>query len=188
MKKQLLIAALILLPASAKNGTNSVAEVYYIRQEISAALERQTEAEYIRLMEGLGQSENSGRWQGVNEIGAIGKYQFMSYTLRELGIDIVPSDFERDPEIFPESVQDSIMLENIKRNEKYLREIIEKHSGDTLECGAVVTKDGILAAAHLAGRGGVKRYFEDGYNARDKNGTSVEDYIVKFQKQSYGTD
>lgn len=47
--------------------------------------------------------------------------------------------------------------------------------------GVEVTESGILAAAHLGGKNGVKRYLESGgqYDPEDSNGTSLSDYMKR---------
>lgn len=182
MKKTVFVAILMLFSMTAKNGTqqSSLSEMEAVLPE--KVLAEQAEQGYRDLMAELSMSESSGRVDVINEIGAIGKYQFMPSTLEELGLRIRPDEFAEDPSLFPENVQDSIMLEFIRLNEQYLQEVISQYTGDTLECGTVVTKAGILAAAHLAGRFGVERYFKEGHNPQDIYGTSVVTYLTKFQK------
>ena len=47
--------------------------------------------------------------------------------------------------------------------------------------GVYITEHGILAAAHLSGAGGVKRFFNEGYVAKDKNGTTIIKYLELFK-------
>ena len=46
----------------------------------------------------------------------------------------------------------------------------------------VITESGILAAAHLAGAGNVKKYLRSwgDLNFSDAYGTDIEDYLTKF--------
>jgi len=48
--------------------------------------------------------------------------------------------------------------------------------------GIKVTESGILAAAHLAGPGNVKRYLRSGgtFAFADAYGTTIKDYMKKF--------
>lgn len=182
MKKTVFVAILMLFSMTAKNGVQQVSLLELEADLLERLLEEQAAQGYQNLMDEIGMSESSGRVDVVNQIGAIGKYQFMPRTLEDLGLLIRPDEFAEDPSLFPEVVQDSIMLEHLKRNEQYLQEIISQYEGDTLECGTIVTRAGILAAAHLAGCYGVERYFKEGHNPQDINGTSILTYLNKFQK------
>ena len=51
--------------------------------------------------------------------------------------------------------------------------------------GVVITLNGLVAAAHLGGKFGMRQYVESGFdkkfNKEDSNGTSLFDYIQRFQ-------
>ena len=64
-------------------------------------------------------------------------------------------------------------------NKKILRRTINKYSFQTVN-GVYITEAGILAAAHLAGPGNVKKFFREGYEFKDGNGTKMTSYMVKF--------
>ena len=53
--------------------------------------------------------------------------------------------------------------------------IIEAVSSSNLS-----TESGILAAAHLAGAGNVRKFFKKGYEFKDGNGTKMTSYMVQF--------
>ena len=46
--------------------------------------------------------------------------------------------------------------------------------------GIYITESGILAAAHLAGPGNVKKFFRKGYEFKDGNGTKMTSYLERF--------
>ena len=71
------------------------------------------------------------------------------------------------------------MLVLLKRNKRTLRREIKKYVGKTIN-GVYITESGLLAAAHLAGAGNVRRFFRKGYEFRDGNGTKMTSYMVKF--------
>ena len=71
------------------------------------------------------------------------------------------------------------MIKLLSLNEYTLRGVIHKYDGKFVK-GNRITKSGILAAAHLAGAGGVKKYFRYGFNPKDAYGTGLEDYLFKF--------
>ena len=87
-----------------------------------------------------------------------------------------PAEFLINPQL-----QESAFIANAERNKWILRRDIKNFVGKRIN-GITITESGILAAAHLAGAGSVKKYlrsggadvFEDGF------GTSIEYYIKKF--------
>lgn len=52
------------------------------------------------------------------------------------------------------------------------------------DAAARYDRDGLRAAAHLSGKGGMKRFVKSGgkYNPSDELGTSLKDYYNKFSK------
>ena len=64
-------------------------------------------------------------------------------------------------------------------NRHTLRREIRKYVGDTVN-GIYITESGILAAAHLAGAGNVKKFFRRGYEFKDGNGTKMTSYMIMF--------
>ena len=67
----------------------------------------------------------------------------------------------------------------LKQNKHTLRKEIAKYSGKVIN-GIYITESGILAAAHLAGAGNVKKFFRKGYEFRDGNGTKMTSYMKRF--------
>jgi hypothetical protein len=115
-----------------------------------------------------------------NRYGYIGKYQFGYAARKSCGYDEVKfRDFIRNPEIWSEQDQEDAMITLMSKNESHLKDVIHKYNGKVIK-GTTITKSGILAAAHLAGAGGVKRYFNTGRNPKDAYGTSLESYLIKF--------
>ena len=135
---------------------------------------------YVAFKEAIAFKESQGNYAAVNTLGYLGKYQFGLTTLKLLGI--------KNPELFLKSpkLQEKAFLANMKRNKWVLRRDIKRFVGQKMD-GILVTESGILAAAHLAGPGNVKRYlrsygtldFEDAY------GTDILSYMHKFS--SYDT-
>ncbi|WP_411768885.1 peptidoglycan-binding protein LysM [Winogradskyella sp. A3E31] len=126
--------------------------------------------------EALGFKESQGNYFSVNTFGYLGKYQFGKETLKMIGI-YNPALFLKNPEL-----QEKAFIANLKRNKWILRNDIKRFVGKNIG-GVEVTESGILAAAHLAGAGNVKKYlrsygrtdFADGY------GTTVKTYLKKFK-------
>ena len=67
----------------------------------------------------------------------------------------------------------------LKKNRHTLRREIRKYVCDTVN-GIYITESGILAAAHLAGAGNVKKFFRRGYEFKDGNGTKMTSYMIMF--------
>lgn len=122
----------------------------------------------------IGQKESGNNYKIVNTYGYMGKYQFGSGTLRGLGYDLSREDFLNHPEI-----QEKAMLDLLKHNKKKLQKFIDKYEGDTVH-GVYITESGILAAAHLAGAGNVRKFFRKGYQFKDGYGTTMTSYMIKF--------
>ena len=128
-----------------------------------------------KFLEDIGMRESSGNYKAVNQFGYLGKYQFGRRTLDALGYkDVSNREFLANP-----SIQEEAMYALLSHNKHILRRQIEKFHGDTIN-GIYITESGILAAAHLAGPGNVKKFFRKGYEFKDGNGTKMTSYMVKF--------
>ena len=128
-----------------------------------------------QFLEDLGMRESSGNYKAVNQYGYLGKYQFGRKTLNALGYDKVSNrEFLANP-----SIQEEAMYALLSHNKRILRRQIEKYHGQTIH-GIYITESGILAAAHLAGPGNVKKFFRKGYEFKDGNGTKMTSYLQRF--------
>lgn len=130
---------------------------------------------YIGFKEAMGFKESGGNYFRVNTYGYLGKYQFGAETLKLIGINN-PKHFLYTPEL-----QEKAFMANASRNKWILRKEIERFAGKTIG-GIHVTESGILAAAHLAGPGSVKRFLRS-YginNPKDAYGTSIAYYMKRF--------
>ena len=128
-----------------------------------------------QFLEDLGMRESSGNYKAVNQFGYLGKYQFGRKTLNALGFDNVTNrEFLENP-----SIQEEAMFALLLHNKNILRRTIKKYHNDTIN-GIHITESGILAAAHLAGPGNVKKFFRKGYEFKDGNGTKMTSYLIKF--------
>jgi hypothetical protein len=125
--------------------------------------------------EALAFKESRGDYFTVNTLGYLGKYQFGAETLKLLGI-YNPNQFLYNPEL-----QEKAFVANAERNKWILRKDIERFEGKLIG-GIKVTESGILAAAHLAGPGSVKKYLRSygGHNFADAYGSTVKHYLKKF--------
>ena len=111
----------------------------------------------------------------VNAYGYLGKYQFGIHTLSFLGV--------HNPESFLASplLQESVFKAYTARNKWVLKWDIKRYTGKKMN-GVLITESGILAAAHLAGPGNVKKYLRSGgaHQFSDAFGTSIRYYLKKF--------
>ncbi|EDM43287.1 hypothetical protein SCB49_00992 [unidentified eubacterium SCB49] len=130
---------------------------------------------YIGFKEALGFKESQGNYGVVNQFGYMGKYQFGKGTLAMIGIN--------DHHTFLESslLQEAAFEANTARNKWILRKDIKRSVGRYIN-GVRITESGILAAAHLAGAGNVKKYLRSGGVSQfvDGNGVSIAYYLKKF--------
>ena len=127
-------------------------------------------------LEAMAMSESSNNPKAINKFGMLGKYQFSPATLRAMGVKVSRRKFLND-----ERLQDSVMLVYIRDNwtnlHRYKKHIGKKHKG------IIVTKSGLIAAAHLVGIGGVCAEFNPKrckYITKDANGITAVKYMAKF--------
>lgn len=130
---------------------------------------------YVGFKEALGFKESRGDYKTINQYGYMGKYQFGKGTLALIGI-YNSKEFINSPEL-----QEAAFYANASRNKWILQRDIKRFVGKTIN-GVEVTESGILAAAHLAGPGSVKKYLRSwGAQAfSDAFGTSIKIYMKKF--------
>lgn len=125
--------------------------------------------------EAIAFKESRGDYFTVNTLGYLGKYQFGAETLKLIGV-YNPNHFLYNPEL-----QEKAFIANASRNKWILRKDIKRFEGKYI-AGVKVTESGILAAAHLAGPGTVKKFLRSygDYNFSDAYGSTVKHYMKKF--------
>jgi hypothetical protein len=130
---------------------------------------------FIGFKEAIAFKESRGKYNIVNSLGYMGKYQFGKTTLRHFNINN-SKEFLQDPEL-----QEKAFRALCERNKWRLRHEIKNSVGKTIN-GIKITESGILAAAHLAGSGNVKRFLRS--NGRvvfsDAFGSNIQYYMKKF--------
>ncbi len=131
---------------------------------------------YIGFREALAFKESRGNYFSTNTLGYLGKYQFGIGTLQLMGV-YNASQFLRTPEL-----QEKVFVTNLARNKWILRRDIPMFVGKHIN-GTEITESGILAAAHLAGAGNVKKYLRSGgtLDVEDAYGTTIAYYLRKFR-------
>jgi len=130
---------------------------------------------YLGFKEALGFKESRGNYHIVNDYGYMGKYQFSRATLRMIGFK------NTDNFLYDTRQQEAAFLAYTSFNKWVLRKDIKRYTGKTM-AGVKVTESGILAAAHLAGPGNVKKFLRSGgANCfSDANGATIRYYLKKF--------
>lgn len=125
--------------------------------------------------EALAFKESQGRYLVVNTLGYLGKYQFGRSTLKRFKI--------YDMQLFLKTpkLQEDAFVALCSVNKWILRKDIKRSVGKHIN-GIEITESGILAAAHLAGAGNVKKYLRSNgrINFKDAYGSSVKYYMTKF--------
>ncbi|WP_430412974.1 hypothetical protein [Kordia sp.] len=134
-----------------------------------------TGKKYLGFKEAVAFKESQGNYFVVNTLGYLGKYQFGKGTLEMIGI-YNPQAFLNSPKL-----QEKAFEANASRNKWILRRDIKRSVGKKIN-GVVVTESGILAAAHLAGPGSVKKYLRSGgaQGFADAYGSTVSYYMKRF--------
>jgi len=184
-----LLMALALYPNSGLNPENYSTEGLELNYNISEELAMASTEHNVKyniftphlgksfegFKEALAFKESRGNYFTVNTLGYLGKYQFGSETLKVIGI-YHPNQFLYNPEL-----QEKAFIANAERNKWVLRKDIKRFEGKRIS-GVKVTESGILAAAHLAGPGSVKKFLRSygGSNFADAYGSTVKHYIKKF--------
>ncbi len=132
--------------------------------------------DFIGFKEILGYKESTSDYKKVNKFGFMGKYQFNLNTLKMYKIKN-SKKFINNAEL-----QERVFLINVQRNKWILRKDIKWFVGSNIN-NTIVTESGIIAAAHLAGPGNVKKYLRSGgkYNTKDAFGTSISKYMEYFK-------
>ncbi len=131
--------------------------------------------EFVGFKEAVGFKESQGRYHIVNTLGYLGKYQFGKSTLKRFKI-YNTNQFLESPEM-----QEDAFIALCSVNKWILRKDIERSVGKKIN-GIVITESGILAAAHLAGAGNVKKFLRSNGSKvfKDSYGSSLQYYMKKF--------
>ena len=135
-----------------------------------------------RFLNAIGHYESSNRYDIVNRFGYMGKYQFGRKTLKNLGYNVSKKEFLNSPHL-----QEKAMLDLLSHNKKILQRYIDYWEGKKIY-GTTITESGILAAAHLAGPGNVKRFLREGKEFKDGNGTKLTRYLTQFSGYEINID
>ena len=132
--------------------------------------------DFVGFKELLAYKESTGNYFRINKFGFMGKFQFNLNTLKMYKI--------KDAKVFLENpkLQERVFLINVQRNKWILRKDIKWFVGTKIN-NTIITESGIIAAAHLAGPGNVKKYLRSGgkHNPKYAFGTSISLYMDYFK-------
>lgn len=176
IKKFFLYSAILFLFVGANTSKNDIEETdtAFLR-EISKLNIPYLQNNFVAFKEAIAYKESRGNYTIVNTLGYLGKYQFGRNTLVRFKIHNT-RDFLQNPEL-----QEEAFIALCKINKWILQKDINRFVGKKIN-GIEITESGILAAAHLAGAGNVKKFlrsngincFSDGY------GSKLSTYLRKF--------
>lgn len=133
------------------------------------------ENDFIAFREAVAFKESQGKYNRVNTLGYLGKYQFGKSTLNRIRI-YDTKEFINNP-----ALQEKAFITLSSLNKWILQRDIKRSVGKKIN-GIEITESGILAAAHLAGAGNVKKYLRSNGSDifTDAYGTNVQHYMKKF--------
>jgi len=130
----------------------------------------------------LGNFESGNDYKKENRYGYMGRYQFGRQALKQVNLDVSKKEFLNSPEL-----QELAMNRLLSYNDSTLDRFIRKYEGKKIH-GVVVTRSGVLAAAHLGGATSVKKWFRSGKVFKDANGTPITKYMEIFGGYSLSID
>lgn len=127
------------------------------------------------IAESLARTESGGNYQADNGLGYFGKYQFGEARLKDLGLGAVftMDQYRNDPQ-----VQEWVFNKHVEDIDRFIADQgLDKFYGQNVN-GVPLTREGMIAVAHLGGKGGLQKFVTTGgkYNPSDAFGTSLTDY------------
>lgn len=188
LKFSILVSAMVItsLGFTSKKAKVNIPQNYQITEPLTYTVRKATEEvsfvqppflgkSFIGFKEALAFKESRGDYSSINFLGYMGKYQFGASTLQLLGV------YNSHVFLSNPALQEKAFIANTARNKWILRKDIERFVGKNIN-GFKVTESGILAAAHLAGAGNVKKYLRSWGRTgfEDANGASIRYYMKKF--------
>lgn len=174
--KATLIVLLLVLPIKgfAPNITKLVKHDRHV-VEVKKNLKEENK-ELVRFLKKLAHYESRNTIDTVNSIGAMGLYQLMPIALKDINYTGTVDEFLKDSVL-----QTKCVIKVMKKNKRYLKHYCKNYKqyiGKEIH-GVKITYSGILAAVHLGGINNIKKFFNEGYNAKDCN-MSIKDYMRIF--------
>lgn len=132
----------------------------------------------------LKQSESSGNYKAKNWIGALGAYQFMPTTIRQIANELGIETPDDDTFLNDTNLQDSFFRRYAEDLFNYAQNNFSSYVGKPItgkktNVTSTINYYGLVAGQWLAGSGNAEKYFKQNYDAYDGN-TYFSDYVAKF--------
>lgn len=176
IKKFFLYSSLLFLFIGATSTNNKVDETNKTFDlEVSKFNIPYLQNNFVAFKEAVAYKESRGNYTIVNTLGYLGKYQFGRTTLDRFKIHNT-REFLQNPEL-----QEQAFISLCEVNKWILRKEIKRFEGKTIS-GIEITESGILAAAHFAGAGNVKKFLRSNGSDcfSDAFGSSLKTYLRRF--------
>lgn len=160
--------------ASSKTGTKKIKEF--------GPEYKKTGSDLKAFLRDISYVESKGNHKIISKHRMLGKYQFKWSTARQHLKKWKLNRVSQKQFLNRPSLQDSVMMANMKMNEEILKEYIKKYDNKTV-FGVKITRAGILAGAQF-GPGTVMEFFDrkGKYSLKDGNGVHVGYYMKRFSK------
>lgn len=185
----LTVAFIVIGYAFDKKRRSALSDIWFVNSELeyTVATLEESKAEFrhenllqlgysfVGFKEALAFKESQGIYDIINAYGYVGKYQFAPTSLNAVGVTDIEA-FRLDSKL-----QENAFLAFTSRNKYLLRNYIDKYEGKVIN-GVKITESGMLAAAHLAGAGNVKKYLRSHgtHQFNDAYGTSLQSYLKRY--------
>lgn len=135
--------------------------------------------------EDIAMSESSGNYDAEYKSKSgnkyVGKWQFGNARLTDFKNankefkDLTMDQFKNNP-----SIQEQVWDWHVDDINSYIDSRgLDKYIGTELN-GVKITREGLIAGAHIGGRTGLKNFLTKGTDGTDELGTSISEYIIKF--------
>lgn len=143
------------------------------------------------------QSESGGNFQASNNVpgsggnGHFGRGQFSQGRLQDaMNAGVVPQGTTPQQFMADPSLQEATERWHVNDINSFISgKGLDDYVGKMI-AGKKVTPQGMLAVAHLGGKGGLQKFLETGgqYNPADVNGTSLSDYLGSHANETVATN
>lgn len=179
--KTIIASLIVLFPIVGCNTANSKNDLKQITKEFGPEYKR-SGSDLKSFLKDISYMESKGNHKVISKNKMLGKYQFKWSTARHHLKKMKMGKVTQQQFLARPSLQDSVMIANMKYNERILKKYIKKYDNKTVH-GVKITRAGILAGAQF-GAGPVIEFFDrkGKYSLTDGNGVHVSYYMKKFSK------
>lgn len=130
----------------------------------------------------LADSESGNNFDARNEYGYVGRYQFGEDRLADAKrAGVIPPDMTSEGFRNNKEAQRAVEDWHFNDIDGFINSSgLDRIIGQTIN-GTPVTRDGMVAVAHLGGKTGLLKFIQSGggYNPADANGTRLSDYLAR---------